>query len=56
MAGSPVFILDKVGSEGGRLMNLREPGDAPGTEYSPGYAALGATRGEIPGIGINRLW
>ena len=56
MARSLVFILDMVGSEEDRLLNLNEAKEASGTDYSTKYLALRIKQGEIPGIRLNSRW
>lgn len=56
MAKSLVFILDLVGSEGDKLLTLRELSSIPAVEYSAKYMALRIAQGELPGIHIGRMW
>lgn len=56
MAGSLVFILDKVGSEEDKLLTLEEAKKTSGTDYSTKYLALRIQQGELPGIRLNKRW
>ena len=56
MAGSLVFILDKVGAEEDMLLNLKEAKKTSGKDYSTKYLALRIQQGELPGIRLNNRW
>ena len=56
MAGSLVFILDKVGSEEDTLLTIGEAKKTSGTDYSAKYLALRIQQGELPGIRLNNRW
>ena len=56
MASSLIFILDKLGSEDDKLLNLNEAKEATGTEHSSKYLALRINQGELPGIRLNNRW
>jgi Fic family protein len=56
MARSLVFMLDMVGSEEDKLLNLNEAKKASGVDYSTKYLALRIKQGEIPGISLNSRW
>jgi hypothetical protein len=49
-------MLDMVGSEEDKLLNLNEAKKASGTDYSTKYLALRIKQGEIPGIRLNSRW
>lgn len=56
MAGSLIFMLDKVGSEDDKLLTLNEAKKASGTGYTSKYLALRINQGELPGIRLNSRW
>lgn len=56
MAGSLIFVLNMVGSEGDKLMTLKEAREVSGTDYSTKYLALRIKQGELPGIRLNSRW